>query len=509
MKFVFIVAIQLLVVFSLRGGIVDTPMHVYDCQWDIDSTFRPTAFLRCKTLLADSDDLVWHIQRNGVIYQDADSLKRLFRYSIDVNVFNNKILSNSGEITHLFPSCHLLGNNHFSNNLFIPDVYLNGIEFGTLHARGTNTSFRANVFKNVYISGCDFSGVSFSDNKLLYAPNIHNLDGSVLGVINCRFQGEAIFGGNTSLRPAFYSFVNDTFSHGEFFMSDMPNPFYRDKWVMISDARFANCSFDCNMRYDGIFSTIIFINCSNSPDHPLTEFVVDTLVLDNCKKMYIDFNTLIPRLKDMHRQMILEISQCDFDNWNFQYNDETPIQIVVPYKGTKDYGVSVYTKLLKKFDQEGYKDSYERVAKELYVYKHSWFWNMVNYLYWDFGYSFTRIIFWTFLIIAGFSLLNLRYWQAIQHTYKLDPETDIPLIPIDTASENNISKYLRYKSIGLSFWNFFYVFIFTCMVMFSFRVDRSRFRFESKVGLCLYLIEFLFGIGTIYFLLNVAVKIIA
>jgi hypothetical protein len=224
--------------------------------------------------------------------------------------------------------------------------------------------------------------------------------------------------------------------------------------------------------------------------------------------MFIDFENVFARLSQLNRRMVVEVSQCNFDNWNFQYNQETPIDIIVPDNETKDLGVSVYTKLLKKFEQEGYKDSYERVYKEFYRYRHSLFWNTVNYLYWDYGYSFSRIILWTLILIIGLCFANLRFWEQILQTYILD-DTSIPLVLISPMEESNIKRYLNSNELKISLWNFFYIFVFTCMIIFSFRVSRSKFRFENRIGLCLYLSQFLFGIATVYFLLNVAIKTIA
>lgn len=85
---------------------------------------------------------------------------------------------------------------------------------------------------------------------------------------------------------------------------------------------------------------------------------------------------------------------------------------------TYDQQCSIYEQVLKKLENDGFRDSYEilDVQYRQFKYYHKWYGSVVNALHkiwWNYGYDKERILFiWTPLFFIVFAFLNLLFWYG-------------------------------------------------------------------------------------------------
>lgn len=355
--------------------------------------------------------------------------------------------------------------------------------------------FNNNRSASLSFSLCRFQNLTIKYNKLgdSALPNIQ------LGISHSTIYGSTEIEYNSTTRNGSYKFTTDSF------LSDcsIRNSVHDD--ANLNNCNFYNCHFS-DILFCSQFKKIVFEYCS-SGDRFTFDGVADTIVVSNCNdfKIYIDKR---PFLK--FQRIKLCIVNSNLNNIDFDYSYSSPFDLIFPeeYDST-ELGSQTYQNLLARFKAENKKQSYERLDKEFHKYKVWKPWAKIQELYWDFGYAKWNVVFWTLVAILLFAISNLFVWKWMKVTYNFDEKLPFP---IRIISPNYSGKWYRYVAIEhpkyILRWlrNLLYAYIYTCTIFFSLKVNKSNLRYGNRYMLIWYFIQYIVGVASIFFFVNVVLK---
>lgn len=308
-------------------------------------------------------------------------------------------------------------------------------------------------------------------------------------VSNCFFEEKLIFlNGDTINQPI--SFFSCFLKEGLSFNEEVNTNYMDSKEKNLvaqtfnNDVIFSNCNLFGSLDFRGCKftknSNLIFFNC-NLPD---------TLVLSEIKTdNIVDLTKTSIKGKE---PCYIDISRMDIKKIKMQY---TNFKLIFSKEISEDEKSSVYELLLQNFKDYGFNDSYKKLEIE---YKDMQSANNLSLklskIWWNHGYSKSRILLWTIGILIIFSFFNFIFFNQISHAFKVEK--------INFGSLGFVSNpYMK------AFKQFILVFFYTGFIFFKLGIDFNKIDF-SKVSVVIFIIfQYVIGLVCTGFIINYFIKI--
>ncbi len=150
-----------------------------------------------------------------------------------------------------------------------------------------------------------------------------------------------------------------------------------------------------------------------------------------------------------------------------------------------------YSRILENQKKNGFEDGEKKIDIESKKYKYSQHYlgkiqDAITMYWWEYGYSKFKILGWTLLFIAIFTLLNVVLWNNMQVVYPI----------FDEESKSNV--YLKR--------NLFWSLIYTSYIFFSLKVDFGKIKPYKKFYVFLFFFEYTVGLICVFFIFNALLK---
>jgi hypothetical protein len=230
--------------------------------------------------------------------------------------------------------------------------------------------------------------------------------------------------------------------------------------------------YKCNLR---------FRECSFGKKAWLLDVDVDTLEMTNCNE--IASGMMFNSVKRSH-PTILKFNQTDLKNVGFDYDERYLLYQWSNPEATR----SVYEALLVKFQNEKKLDSFERVDKEYFQFRHNWLVNFISFCWWDYGYNKWLIIYWTIAFVLLFTAINFLNWNNCLLAYPIKKAGDISTTP------SSWQKALK-------------ILVYTSFIFFSIKVDFEKLSFKKTGWLVYFFIQYIIGLICLFFIANAILKL--
>lgn len=258
---------------------------------------------------------------------------------------------------------------------------------------------------------------------------------------------------------------------------------------------FTNCDIDAEINYmdNADTASIIFKNCRFGPNASL-DIRADTVSFVDCQGLPATLNL---QLKANNERCWIRLNNTNITNVDFVYSSDH--HLLFDSAASLDTYASTYENLLAKFRSENKKESYQRLDIEYNNYKASrgntWdrLFNWLDSEWWNYGYSKTRVIGWTFAFLGIFFGLNIYMWRHMQKMYPISQEQDY----INRYSKPFLYHTQRYTRILL----------YTAYIFFSIRIDLKKLRITTLPMLIYFFLQFLIGLWCLFFIVNALLKI--
>lgn len=255
-----------------------------------------------------------------------------------------------------------------------------------------------------------------------------------------------------------------------------------------------DCFINSNIYIDPVSQqqTVIFNNCVFSKEIRRIQIKADSVRFINCD--FLDGNVTLEVLPS-NKKVFFELYRTDVTNIRFTYPEK--MELLFIRDTTYEIRKTVYEKLLSKFSTEGKDISYKNLDIEFRWWKAknqslvSCVGAFANQVWWNFGYSKNRVLFWTLLFLLIFSTFNLSKWEYISKTY-----------PIEAISAN-ITNELIAKRRGRVF---ILVLLYTSFIFFSLSLDFKNLKIVKLRYTVTFFIEYLIGIACLIFITNAILK---
>lgn len=253
----------------------------------------------------------------------------------------------------------------------------------------------------------------------------------------------------------------------------------------ISELNFYSCQFTGNL------ATIImqhkrkpsirFYECVFGTGVQMTYINADTIEFNRCKDIAKD---MVLSVESNDRPTVLKFRHSDLSHIDFDYDKRYDLFQWPEQETTR----AIYEQLLVKFQNEKKLDSYERIDKEYFKFRHNWVINILSCWWWDYGYNKWLIIIWTAIFVLIFSVFNFLYWEQCIHIYPIKKVAEI------SATSGKSSKFLK-------------VFVYTSFIFFSIKVDFEKLSFKKTGWLVYFFFQYLVGLTCLFFIANAILKL--
>lgn len=331
----------------------------------------------------------------------------------------------------------------FSGSEFDSITDFGNVKFSSnIDFTGTNFKTTANFTNAAFDSITDFDGAEFGTEADFGCTKFN----SYANFRAVKYNGEAYFGHAIFNSPADFSFVE--FDHSANFIG-----------VIIKD----NIYFKRNkLPY--------YLNLSGIEIHGSKLDLTDSYINE---KYGICFISLI---------------NSDIENIKLRYS---MFKLYFPENIDIDTKANVYEKLLKTQKDNGYISSYEKLDKEYIEFKYlksgkyssigGWILNLVNKLWWGYGYDKVLIIRNTLILFAIFSIINCIFFPWISHIYELPKLIKVT----QTITAKNIVMQ-RIKLLPAAIF-------FTGLIFFGLKFSTEKLKYkENLVGLRFFNLSYFF-----------------
>lgn len=253
----------------------------------------------------------------------------------------------------------------------------------------------------------------------------------------------------------------------------------------ISELNFYHCQFTGSVatiiRQNKRKPSIRFYDCVFSKDVQLTNLNADTIEFDRCKDIVKDMALSAER---NDRPTVLKFRHTDLSHIDFDY-DQRYVLYQWPERETIR---GIYEQLLVKFQNEKKLESYERVDKEYFRFRHSWLINAISYCWWDYGYNKWLIILWTVFFVFIFSALNYRFWDRCVETYPIKKVSEI------SSTHAGVQKFIK-------------ILVYTSFIFFSIKIEFEKLSFKKTGWLAYFFLQYLLGLICLFFIANAILKL--
>jgi hypothetical protein len=235
-------------------------------------------------------------------------------------------------------------------------------------------------------------------------------------------------------------------------------------------------------------SKLLFKNCYFGQLAELKDIGFDTIIFDRCivdYPLYMSFDSI-------DKPIYLSFINTNTANIKFDFTER--VNLFFDSTTYMDIITSSYENLLAKFKEEGRSESYKNTDIAYQQYSESAFVNFLNGWWWNYGYSKGYILGWTLFFLIFFHIINFFNWKRMQNGYSMVPAGD---------------QFIRSGEAG---WRYFLrrqitVFIYTCYIFFSLKIDFGKLRYKSGRTLFLFFIQYIIGLTCLFFIANAILKL--
>lgn len=239
------------------------------------------------------------------------------------------------------------------------------------------------------------------------------------------------------------------------------------------------------------FQRIYFNECTFGPNAEIIDILGDEVHFINCNQLP---STTTLLLTPNTKKLKLELTNSNLGGSRFVMNGD--IELLFPDGTKKDNITNTYESLLNKFKTEGKFESYKELdiqykkelAKRGNIFEKAL--SIVNNIWWNYGYSKSRVILWTFTFLILFFVMNVIFWERIQSVYPMNEEN---IIKNKLTFLNKIRYYAS-------------IFFYTALIFFSLRIDFDRLKFSSTRIVALFLLQYIAGIICLLFITSAILK---
>ncbi len=353
-------------------------------------------------------------------------------------------------------------------------------------------------------------------------------------ISHCIFTNEVRFGYNNVLKDTewncsfhfdrlhfyapLYFYNNKTFSDFSFYKCH-----FRDTLIIVDDSSFTKPIIFYSSTFGNLIqigsmetksfddpqvkikSEIIFDDCDlgqklaiynleaeeTSKLEIRNSFLPDTLDFSNCYfRGTIDLTESLPNIHK--KKCEINLLNCDFDKVKLRYDDFhlNFNENMLNNSQYTDKINSTYQLLLANFTKNGYKSSYRNLDIEYkrWQSRENWFLKISD-LWWKFGYTKQRILFFTILFLILFSFFNFIKYNELQDVYCIE---GLKLNNFSTKS-NLVLRVIK---------KYFVVLLYTGIIFFRFGIDYKNVNFKPLKYVLVIVIEYTFGLVCTGFLIN-------
>jgi uncharacterized protein YjbI with pentapeptide repeats len=193
------------------------------------------------------------------------------------------------------------------------------------------------------------------------------------------------------------------------------------------------------------------------------------------------------------KRCLIALEGTDIDNVRLDYR---LFKLWFPNHSTDEQIISTFEKLLRKFEKDGFIDSYQLLDIEYQTwrlqkqYKINWI-SLIPKFWWNFGYNKEYIFGWTLFFIIIFSLIN--YFNLNRLNFGVYTVENIPKLP-PIASK---------RKRGLRFW---YSFVYTSSIFFRLTLKLDKINFK-RIGGTIYLtLIYIVGLICLAYMANFVIQ---
>lgn len=354
----------------------------------------------------------------------------------------------------------------------------------------------------------DFKGdVDFSFSKFYSANNFNG----------CAFEGWVDFTAvdfntisktaeqdrNSTTSNTSISFFSSYFkSYAQFQGLTCNNPISFGLCLFDSTANFSRSSFNEYASFGGCrFSQNLYFNDADFKNGADFSDIVlpDTLDFYNVKtEKEIELTTAV--LDSSKNVCYINLARSDINRIRLNYN----LYKLYFYPNEKENEItSVYQKLLKKFKDEGFEDSYQKLDIEFQKYKYEqsgqWFRSWIQEWWWNYGYNKEKVFRNTFSLLFFFFFINVLIGFKWGYNFLIKEVYEIQ--NIETEVDRLEAKYERNKVRLFVAW-LPMIFIYTGMLFFILNLNVKHLRFTHKWALMYVLTVFIVGLACAAYIIN-------
>ena len=226
----------------------------------------------------------------------------------------------------------------------------------------------------------------------------------------------------------------------------------------------------------------------------------DTLYFNNVTTITKELDFTVANFDSTRRICFINLTGSDIDKIRINYDQ---FKLFFAETDTDNQISSVYQRLLKKFQTDGYLDSYQKLDIEFQKYKYTksnqWFRNWLQEWWWNYGYNKEKIFPNTLFLLLFFFFINILIGLNWGYNFLIKEVYEVENIEqeVDRLEE----KYASSK-IKLFFSWLPMVFIYTCMLFFILNLNTKHLRYKHKYALVYLLSVFMIGLVCAAYIIN-------
>lgn len=340
---------------------------------------------------------------------------------------------------------------------------------------------RSSFAYDVFDGKTSFNGCIFNDPNIDYSSKTFDLDiNGGTSFLETQFKKYTDFDGVYFKNEAF--FVKTIF----FDVVSFDQTDFR-KVVHFNDVAFSNVAY---------FNMVNFTEGVDFGGAVLPDTLYFRYVSEIGKEMDLTSCVLNPEKKVCY----LNLVGSNIDKIRINYDQ---FKLYFLQRDTENEITYVYQKLLKKFQDDGFTDSYQKLDVEFQKYRYNkagqWFRSWLQEWWWNFGYNKEKIFQNSLILLLFFFILNVLI--GIKYGYNFLIKEVYEVENIEQEVERLQAKYAS-RRIKLFFSWLPMVFIYTCMLFFILNLNIKHLRYRHKYALTYLLSVFMVGLICAAYIIN-------
>ncbi len=374
--------------------------------------------------------------------------------------------------------------------------------------------------KSTFYEKSNFMGSNFNSNAEFWYVSFN----TIVSFFAVNFQEEV-------------NFVGTNFNQNVTFFSSFQSLVRFNKSSFVKNISFNRSLFKSKADFFGVnfhssadFSEVTFKSDINFKGTILP----DTLNFSNINEIVNDIDLTVAKL-DSTKKANDKNYRCKIALWGSEISkiiidpDLFELYFIAP-DTTFNQKISIYEKVLKKLHDEEFLESYTKLDKEYQAikYRHDGqnFLNTFHSWWWDYGYSKSKVIWNSFLLLCIFTFFNLFFYERLQkNVYQIDfgffDKADY------WRSRVRMKRALLNLELSNSLWDYFRVYsnwpiivgqlllaflsryvlnplIYTAIIFFGLKLSLENFK-KFNVGTIWVMLIYVIGLFCLAYIINIII----